>query len=104
VDELKIDRSFVRGALRGKEDVAMLKAIVQMAHGMGLATVAEGVEHAAQDELLRELGCELAQGYLISRPASAEELAPLLQAGVPAAQSSAASGAAPVLTLRRRDA
>jgi EAL domain-containing protein (putative c-di-GMP-specific phosphodiesterase class I) len=78
-DELKIDRSFVRGALQGAEDAAMLQAIVQMARGMGLATVAEGVEHEAQSQMLRELGCDYAQGYLISRPVPGDELAPLLR-------------------------
>ena len=73
-------------------------------HITGLTTVAEGVEHAAQNELLRELGCELAQGFLISRPVTAAELAPLLQADAPAGQLTASSCAAPVLTLRRRDA
>lgn len=78
-DELKIDQSFVRGALRSAGDEAMLRAIVQMARGMGLATVAEGIEHESQEQMLRELGCDQAQGYLVSRPAAPSELAPLLR-------------------------
>jgi diguanylate cyclase (GGDEF)-like protein len=80
VDELKIDQAFVRVAARGQEDIAVLKAIVEMAHGLGLRTVAEGVESEAQRELLTELGCDYLQGYLISRPSRAADLEPMLRA------------------------
>ncbi|MEO6185064.1 MAG: EAL domain-containing protein, partial [Steroidobacteraceae bacterium] len=79
-DELKIDQSFVRSTMRGPEHVAVLRAIVEMAHGLGLRTVAEGVETEAQWNLLAGLGCEYAQGYLISKPATASDLEPLLRA------------------------
>ena len=85
-DELKIDQSFVRSTMRGAEHVAVLRAIVEMAHGLGLRTVAEGVETEAQWNLLAELGCEYAQGYLISKPALASDLAPLLRASRGSAQ------------------
>lgn len=98
-DELKIDQSFVRTALRGPEDVAMLKAIVEMGHGLGLRIVAEGVEEDAQCELLAGLGCDYAQGYLISRPQRPAELAPLLRER---AHSMASMGDTAATALRRR--
>jgi diguanylate cyclase (GGDEF)-like protein len=98
-DELKIDQSFVRTALRGPEDVAMLKAIVEMGHGLGLRIVAEGVEEDAQCELLAGLGCDYAQGYLISRPQRPAELAPLLRER---AHSIASMGDTAATALRRR--
>lgn len=79
-DELKIDQSFVRSTARGKEHVAVLRAIIDLAHDLGLRTVAEGVETAEQWTLLHELGCKYAQGYLISKPALAGDLQPLLKA------------------------
>jgi diguanylate cyclase (GGDEF)-like protein len=79
-DELKIDQSFVRSTMRGAERVAVLRAIIDLAHGLGLRTVAEGVETAEQWNLLHELGCNHAQGYLISKPATAADLMPLLKA------------------------
>ncbi|MEO8313539.1 MAG: phosphodiesterase [Pseudomonadota bacterium] len=78
-DELKIDQSFVRSTMRGSEHVAVLRAIIDLAHGLGLRTVAEGVETEEQWRLLAELGCSYAQGYLISKPAPASDLLPLLQ-------------------------
>jgi diguanylate cyclase len=103
-DELKIDQSFVRSTMRGSDHVAVLRAIIDVAHAVGLRTVAEGVETTAQWNLLAELGCKHAQGYLINKPAPASDLLPLLEA------SSAMRGDAPeqtqslrVLELRRRD-
>ncbi|MET0405668.1 MAG: bifunctional diguanylate cyclase/phosphodiesterase [Cystobacter sp.] len=72
VDELKIDRSFVR-RLRTREGRAIVKAIVDMAHDLGLVLVAEGVEDAETAELLRGLGVEMLQGYYFSRPLPPEE-------------------------------
>jgi EAL domain-containing protein (putative c-di-GMP-specific phosphodiesterase class I) len=72
--ELKIDRSFVSGAQRRGDLRTMLESSVQMARKLGLRTVAEGVESREDWELLVKLGCDVAQGYLISRPLSAAEL------------------------------
>jgi len=67
---LKIDRSFV-GRLPGRPaSEAVVAAILQLAHGLGLRTVAEGVEHAEQAMLLRRLGCHNAQGYHFGAPAA----------------------------------
>jgi len=80
-DELKIDQSFVRGKQgNASTHEAMLRAIIEMAHGLGLRTVAEGVETEAHSLLLTELGCEYAQGYLFSKPATAAQLAVMLEA------------------------
>jgi len=73
IDKLKIDRSFVMDAPGDADDVAIVTAIIQMGHSLQLRTVAEGVETPAQMELLRQLGCDLVQGYLVSVPMEAEE-------------------------------
>jgi diguanylate cyclase (GGDEF)-like protein len=74
VDELKIDRSFIRG-LRGSDtDTSIVEATLTLARNLGLTTVAEGVECAATWEQLARLGCDIAQGYFISRPLPADEL------------------------------
>lgn len=66
--ELKIDKCFVDGLGEGTKDTAIVAATVAMAHALGLSVVAEGVETHDQFERLRVLGCQEAQGYLISRP------------------------------------
>jgi len=81
LDALKIDQSFVRGLASGIEDAAIVKAVVHMAHALGLETVAEGVETPEQLAELRSLGCDLAQGYLFSRPQPPEAIDDLLAAG-----------------------
>ena len=79
VDKLKIDRSFVADLLTDADDSAIVKAIVQMAHGLSLTTIAEGVEDAAVAQRLVELGCEEAQGYHFARPLPADALADYLR-------------------------
>jgi diguanylate cyclase (GGDEF)-like protein/PAS domain S-box-containing protein len=66
IDGIKIDRSFVTGLGRDARDATIVEAIVSMAHSLGLQVVAEGVEAAEQLALLRDLGCDLAQGHAIS--------------------------------------
>ncbi|WP_298447571.1 bifunctional diguanylate cyclase/phosphodiesterase [uncultured Marinobacter sp.] len=73
-DLLKIDRSFVSGITKNKEDRDLVTATIAMAHSLGLQVVAEGVETAAQLTLLRELGCDVAQGYHFSKPVPAKEM------------------------------
>ncbi|MDE2160428.1 MAG: EAL domain-containing protein [Burkholderiales bacterium] len=65
---LKIDQTFVRNLANGGKDLALCKAIVAMAHALGLSVVAEGVETIAAHRLLQDLGCDYAQGYLYGRP------------------------------------
>ena len=80
VDLLKIDKSFVDGLTTDNEDRAIVEAVIMLARSLGLETVAEGVEHADQASALRELRCELAQGYHFSRPVTPAEISVLLDA------------------------
>ncbi|RBY92056.1 GGDEF-domain containing protein [Blastococcus sp. TBT05-19] len=74
VDELKIDRSFVFGMTTSAQDAVLVRSAVDLGHNLGLTVVAEGVEEAEHVAALRELGCDIAQGYFFSRPVPAEEL------------------------------
>jgi diguanylate cyclase (GGDEF)-like protein/PAS domain S-box-containing protein len=75
VDALKIDRSFVSQLAQSHHRRVLIQATVLVARALGMQTVAEGVETAEQAQLLRDLGCSLAQGYLFGRPQPAQELA-----------------------------
>ncbi len=77
VGELKLDRTFISGLSGdGKErDLELVRATIQLGHDMRLRVVAEGIEDVATLDLLSELGCDLAQGYYISRPMPANKLA-----------------------------
>jgi EAL domain-containing protein (putative c-di-GMP-specific phosphodiesterase class I) len=79
VDKLKIDRSFVADLLTDAEDAAIVRAIVQMAQGLDLVTIAEGVESEAVARRLTELGCREAQGYWFARPLPADACAEFLR-------------------------
>jgi diguanylate cyclase (GGDEF)-like protein len=74
VDALKIDRCFVAGIGSEDEDSTVVRAILGIAHGLGLSAVAEGVETLRQHLELRKLGCETLQGYLFARPMPIDEL------------------------------
>ncbi len=79
VDVLKIDRSFVEGLGRSTgTDAALARTIIALGASLRLRTVAEGIEDEAQRAILRELGCELGQGYLYAKPMLAEEVRPWL--------------------------
>ena len=75
--ELKIDQSLVQDA--SVESLALMTAVVELAHWRGLRVVAEGVETPEQLELMRELECDRAQGFLLGRPIAAEELEALVR-------------------------
>jgi EAL domain-containing protein (putative c-di-GMP-specific phosphodiesterase class I) len=79
VDYVKIDQTFIRDLALGGEDAAITRAIIVMAHSMELKVVAEGVETQAQMDFLKAHHCDEIQGYLISRPVPAEQLASLLR-------------------------
>jgi len=78
VDTLKIDRAFVEGVESSQSQLAIVKAIVVLGESLDLQIVAEGVENDQQLELLKSLGCDLIQGYLVSKPLSAKEMEGLL--------------------------
>ena len=79
IDFIKIDQSFVQGLTRHSTQYILCKAMVVMAHAMGLKVIAEGVESAEQLEMLQEAGCDYAQGFYFSRGMPARELEALLQ-------------------------
>lgn len=68
VDAVKIDPSFVAGLGQGGDDHAIVAALINLAHALRLRTIAEGVENEAQLACLREMGCDLAQGFYLSAP------------------------------------
>ncbi|MEK7322731.1 MAG: EAL domain-containing protein [Pseudomonadota bacterium] len=74
VDEIKIDKSFVIDMLDNNEDMVIVRSTVDLAHNMGRRVVAEGVENEAVLNTLIEMGCDMAQGYFISRPLTATAL------------------------------
>lgn len=76
IDNLKIDRSFVSNITSDSTDAAISASVIMLAHSMNLKVVAEGVETQDQLDLLRRQGCDFVQGYLFSRPLSAEEFVP----------------------------
>jgi len=78
IDTLKIDKSFIAETGGPDEDVPLLRALVTLAHNLGLDLVAEGVETPAQAGLLRGLGCHIAQGFFFSRPVPSQDLRELM--------------------------
>jgi EAL domain-containing protein (putative c-di-GMP-specific phosphodiesterase class I) len=68
VDELKIDKSFVMELTSNRDDAAIVRSTIDLAHCMGLKVTAEGVEDQAIQDLLASMGCDVAQGYHLSRP------------------------------------
>jgi diguanylate cyclase (GGDEF)-like protein len=78
VDGVKIDRSFIADVLRDPDDLALTTAIIAMGHSLGITVVAEGVEKEGQFDILRDRGCDLAQGYWLGHPMNAHDFAGLL--------------------------
>lgn len=78
VNELKIDQSFVKDMEKSPNDEVIVRSTIELAHNLGLSVVAEGVQSAATLQRLASLGCDTAQGFVISEPLSADELAALL--------------------------
>jgi PAS domain S-box-containing protein len=79
LDEIKIDKSFVENMIVNPQDGVIIASTIDLAHNLGLECVAEGVETEAQMEALRDLGCDVIQGYLIAKPISNDDLATWVQ-------------------------
>ena len=76
IDNLKIDRSFIRDIPFDTNALSLTRALVSLAHGLGVEVVVEGVETREQLEAVREMGCDMAQGYYLGRPAPASGFVP----------------------------
>jgi EAL domain-containing protein (putative c-di-GMP-specific phosphodiesterase class I) len=87
IDSLKIDRSFLQRIGGEERDAEIIRTIVTLAHNLNLSVTAEGIETRLQLQRLRALGCELGQGYLFSKPLSAEQVDAILAGGLPWAQT-----------------
>lgn len=74
LDSLKIDQQFIHNLTTSSKDAAIATSVIQLAHNLGLQVVAEGVETAEQVALLKQLGCDIAQGYYFSRPMPANKI------------------------------
>ncbi|HEX8916923.1 MAG TPA: EAL domain-containing protein, partial [Chloroflexota bacterium] len=74
VNEIKIDRTFVMDMALNRDDASIVRSIIELGHNLGLQVVAEGVENKRTLDMLRSLGCDLAQGYFVSHPLPADQL------------------------------
>ena len=81
--EIKVDKSFVMSASHSRESRTVVKSIVDLARSLGLKSVAEGVEDAGTHALLKELGCDFAQGYWIGRPMAGDSVSAWIAAQRP---------------------
>ena len=89
VDILKIDRSFLHKMHQGPNDAALVRTIIALAKLLSLRTIAEGVEDTEQQEQLRELGCDSAQGFLFGHPMTVQEVEGLVTSGLSMLQPAA---------------
>jgi diguanylate cyclase (GGDEF)-like protein/PAS domain S-box-containing protein len=89
IDVLKIDKSFVRDLVTDASDLAIVSAIIAIARNLQIEVIAEGIEAYQQAEILEGLGCNHGQGYLFSRPMSADKCLPLLAKNAPGNQPAA---------------
>ena len=83
VDEVKVDRTFVQGIADSPVDLAIVRAVIDLANAMGIAAVVEGVETKAQVARLRMIGCQIGQGFYFSRPLSSRQFDKLLTSHFP---------------------
>jgi EAL domain-containing protein (putative c-di-GMP-specific phosphodiesterase class I) len=93
IDILKIDKSFVDGVVRGGNQAALARTIISLGDSLALRTVAEGIETDAQRSVLRELGCQLGQGFLYAKP--------LEPSGIAAAMGTLGLGDEPAMIIQK---
>jgi EAL domain-containing protein (putative c-di-GMP-specific phosphodiesterase class I) len=98
VTELKIDRSFVSHMIDDRDLTTIVRSTIELGHGLGLKVVAEGVEDGQGFALLRELGCDGAQGYFMSPPLPAEAFRRWYEGSLPAPTTGVVA-----VTVRRSD-
>ena len=79
VDEIKIDRSFVQRMRCDWRTQAIVRSMIDLCARLGIQSVAEGIEDAETLNLLRDMGCDLAQGFLLGRPVPADQISALLR-------------------------
>lgn len=87
IDHLKIDRTFVSDIDRNAESRVIAELIVSLGHALGIRVIAEGIENAAQLEILKRMGCDEGQGYYFSRPLPVEEIETFIRAQMPCDKS-----------------
>jgi len=97
VDELKIDRSFVSGVETDRDDAVIVRSTIDLGHNMGLKVVAEGIENEAIWHHLRQAGCDVGQGYFMSKPIPATQLAEWMANWRPPVADELANRPAPAL-------
>ncbi|MFZ3589662.1 EAL domain-containing protein [Bacillus sp. DJP31] len=78
VDVLKIDRAFIQEIVQDKDDMTIVKALIEVAHSLDMVVIAEGVETKEQQEILKSIQCDQLQGYYFSRPIPLDEIRDLL--------------------------
>lgn len=66
--EIKIDRRFVGGLVTNASDMLLVESTIELAHGLGRRVIAEGIEDVETLEMLRSIGCDIAQGYYLAKP------------------------------------
>lgn len=84
IDTLKIDQSFVRDMTKNESSMELVKSIIALGKNMKMKIIAEGVEHAEEGKILRDLGCEMAQGYYFAKPVPEKDVIEKLQSWKPA--------------------
>lgn len=82
LDQLKIDLSFIKKIDKSEENIEIVRAIINLAHNLGLHVVAEGVEKENQQKILKDLGCDYGQGYYYARPLSFEKVEEFYETGI----------------------
>ena len=78
--EIKIDRRFISGLVTDASDLLLVESTIELAHGLGRRVIAEGIEDPETLELLRSLGCDIAQGYYLAKPMRLDALESLVSA------------------------